>query len=81
MRKLLTVAATIVVPYALWPLVMVWAVLYFSTLGLKRVFAMTVGARGRATAIRLPQPGVSSPAVNAVRSAHIGLADDRVAGM
>ncbi|MGO4205005.1 hypothetical protein AB4Z09_25360 [Rhodococcus sp. TAF43] len=35
--KLLTVAATIIVPYALWPLVMVWAVLYFSTIGVKRL--------------------------------------------
>lgn len=29
-RKFFTVAATIVVPYALWPLVMVGVVLYFS---------------------------------------------------
>jgi len=36
-RKLLTVAVTIVVPYALWPLVMLWAVLYFSALGVKRL--------------------------------------------
>ncbi|GBF17713.1 hypothetical protein Br6_05120 [Rhodococcus sp. Br-6] len=35
--KLLTVAATIVVPYALWPLVMVWAVFYFSASGVRRV--------------------------------------------
>ncbi len=35
--KLLTVAATIVVPYALWPLVMVWAVLYFSASGVWRL--------------------------------------------
>ncbi|MDH6284670.1 hypothetical protein [Prescottella agglutinans] len=38
-RKLLTVAATIIVPYALWPLVMVWAVLYVSALGVKRLAA------------------------------------------
>ncbi|GAB2643738.1 hypothetical protein GCM10027068_24050 [Prescottella soli] len=38
-RKFLTVAATIVVPYALWPLVMVWAVLHFSALGVKRLIA------------------------------------------
>ena len=36
-RKFFTVAATIVVPYALWPLVMVWAVLYFSALGVRRL--------------------------------------------
>lgn len=36
-QKFLTVAATIVVPYALWPLVMVWAVLYFGALGVKRL--------------------------------------------
>ncbi len=34
-KKALIVAATIVVPYALWPLVMVWAVLYFSARGIK----------------------------------------------
>lgn len=34
--KFLTVAATIIVPYALWPLVMVWAVFYFSVLGVRR---------------------------------------------
>ncbi|WP_458683399.1 hypothetical protein [Prescottella equi] len=37
----LTVAATIVVPYALWPLVMVWAVLYFSASGVKRLATRT----------------------------------------
>ncbi|MCA1008336.1 hypothetical protein LCL87_21725 [Rhodococcus hoagii] len=37
MGKLLTVASTIVVPYALWPLVMVWAVLYFSASGVRRL--------------------------------------------
>ncbi|WP_433609140.1 hypothetical protein [Prescottella agglutinans] len=36
-QKFLTVAATIVVPYALWPLVMIWAVLYFGALGVKRL--------------------------------------------
>ncbi|WJJ14387.1 hypothetical protein P9990_26620 (plasmid) [Prescottella equi] len=35
--KLLTVAATIIVPYVLWPLVMVWAVLYFSASGVNRL--------------------------------------------
>jgi len=35
--KFLTVAATIVVPYALWTLVMVWAVFYFSASGIKRL--------------------------------------------
>ncbi|WP_430335385.1 hypothetical protein [Rhodococcus sp. ACT016] len=39
-RKLLTVGATIVVPYALWPLVLLWAVLYFSALGVKRVVSI-----------------------------------------
>ncbi|MDH6282581.1 hypothetical protein [Prescottella agglutinans] len=38
-RKFLTVAATIIVPYALWPLVLVWAVLYFGGLGVKRLVA------------------------------------------
>jgi hypothetical protein len=36
-QRFLTVAATIVVPYALWPLVMVWAVLYFGARGVKRL--------------------------------------------
>lgn len=36
-RKFLTVAATIIVPYALWPLVMVWALLHFGALGVKRL--------------------------------------------
>lgn len=35
--KLLTVAATIIVPYALWPLVLVWAALHFSASGVKRL--------------------------------------------
>ncbi|WP_137876380.1 hypothetical protein [Rhodococcus sp. Q] len=38
-KALLVVAATIVIPYALCPLIMIWAVVYFGALGVKRLLS------------------------------------------
>ncbi|VFA98928.1 Uncharacterised protein [Nocardia cyriacigeorgica] len=37
-KAFLVVAATIVIPYALWPVIIIWAVLYFGARGFKRLF-------------------------------------------
>ncbi len=39
LQGFLIVAATVIVPYALWPLILVWAIAYISLRGARRLIA------------------------------------------